>query len=432
MPSDAMPGPSDKRCVCAGLLCLLTLVLLVSPASGAGKATKEQKVSILYSLSAGAGTLAPKRGKGALYELTLKNLDHNVVWFSDRPARRSGAFANRVLADAWKGFGFAADPPNAALVYSDPAGKGERTVIVELSHPRLADGRLSFAARVLDPDSVKAPDLAEHATGADRTPASALVDPSLFIDDTEAPVADTCVMQPVTVCENASLYVPVGFEFDLYRADFSGTTFHKASFRHSEFREADLRGAQLTESELAEDNFERTDLTGANLTRTVIDPPSEEGGDTQFLYANLTDADLSIAFIFNAQFSYATLQGSDLENAELTAVELNSTLMREANFAAATLREVNLNSTEMYDGNLRNATLNDVRFRSANIAGSKVTGAHLTNVDFTDSDVEDVDFTGSVLNEVDFREARIDGSIFAGASLCKVTMPEGTVVNSGC
>jgi uncharacterized protein YjbI with pentapeptide repeats len=432
MLSDAMTMPSNKRYAYAGLLCLLTLALVITPASGANQATKERKASILYALNAGSGTLAPKKGKGALYELTLNHLDRNVVWFSDRPARRSGTFPNRVLAEAWRGFGFAADPPNAALVYSDRSGRVGRTVIVELSHPRLAGGKLSFAARVLDPDSVKAPDLVEHASRADRAPASALVDPTLFIDDTEAPVNDTCVMQPATVCENANLYVRVGIEYDLYRSDFSGTSFYKAVFRHSEFREANLRGAQLTESRLEGDNFERADLTGANLTRTIIEPPREEGGDTEFLYANLTNADLSIGFIFEAQFSDSTLEGIDFENAELIATELNSTLMREANFAAATLRDVNLNSTEMYGSDLHGTTLDNIRLRAANIADSEVIDAHLTNVDFTNSDVQNVDFSGSVLNEVDFREARIEGSVFAGASLCKVTMPEGTVVNSGC
>jgi uncharacterized protein YjbI with pentapeptide repeats len=432
MLSDAMARPSNKRCAGAGIVCLLALALVITSASGARKSGKEQKISILYALSAGSGTLAQKNGKGALYELTLKHLDRNVVWFSDRPARRSGAFPNRVLAEAWRGFGFAADPPNAALVYSDKSGQRGRTVIVELSHPRFAKGKLSFAARVLDPDGVKAPDLAAHAAAADRAPASELSEATLFIDDTQAPVKDTCVFQPATVCENANLRVPLGFEFDLYRADFSGTSFYKAIFSDSEFREANLRGAQLTESELDGDNFERADLTGANLTRTIIEPPRESGRETEFLYANLTDANLSIAFIFNAEFSYSTLQSINLENAELTAVELNSTLMREANFAAATLTHVNLNSTEMVGSNLRDATLNAIRLRSGNIADSTVTDAHLTNVDFTNSDVQDVDFSGSVLNEVDFREARIDGSIFAGASLCKVTMPEGAVVNSGC
>ena len=426
MPSDLMAKPSNKRHACAGLLCLLTLALAITPAFGAGKATREQKISILYSLSAGKGTLTPKRGKGVLYKLTLKQLDRNVVWFSDRPARCSGAFPNRVLAEAWGGFGFAADPPNAALVYSDKSGRVGRTVIVELSHPRFAKGKLSFAARVLDPDSIKAPDLAAHAAGAERDPASGLVDATLFIDDTTAFVNEGCVFQPATVCVNKTLRVPFGFQFDLYRADFSGSTFYKVVFRNSEFQEANLRGAVLTESELENDNFERSDLTGANLTRTFMN-------EAHMTHANLTDADLSAAVVFDSQLSFSTLENVDFENSELVGTSLNSTKMSEANFAAATFSEGTvLNLAEMYGSNLRNATLTDVKFRTAYLAQSEVTNAHLTNVDFTNADLINVDFSGSVLNEVDFSEARIDGSIFAGASLCKVTMPEGAVVNSGC
>src|SRR4051794_27193867 len=135
---DPMPRLADKRWVCSGLLCLLTLAVVASPAFGAPKAAKERKISMLYALSAGSGTLTPEHGKGARYRLTFGHLDRSVVWFSDRPARRSGAFPNRALTEAWNGLGFASDPPNAALVYTDASGRAGRTVIVELSHPRLA------------------------------------------------------------------------------------------------------------------------------------------------------------------------------------------------------------------------------------------------------------------------------------------------------
>lgn len=397
---------SNKRYACAGLLCLLTLALVITPAFGAANAAKERKISMLYALSASSGTLTPKHGKGARYKLTLRHLDRSVVWFSDRPARRSGAFAVRALAEAWKGLGFAADPPNAALVYSDTSGRTGRTLIVELSHPRLAKGKLSFVARVLDPGSVTAPDLAAHAAGAEREPASTLVDPTLFIDDTKAlAVNHTCVFQPMTVCVNGSFRVPLGFEYDLYRANFSGSSFYKAIFHRSDFEAANLRGVQLTESRLEEDNFERADLTGANLTRTWM-----EGSD--LMNANLTDADLSIAVIFDSYLSFSTLENVDFENSELVGSQFNSTQMRGANLVAATLR--------------------GAWFRSANLADSKITDAHLVSVDFTNSDLMGVDFSGSELKEVNFREAKLGGAIFTGARLCNVTMPEGAVDNSGC
>lgn len=408
---------SHKRRICAGLLCLAALALVITPAFGAGKAPKERKISMLYALSASSGMLTAKQGKGSLYKLTLKRLNRNVVWFSDRPARRSGAFPNRVLAESWSGFGFAADPPNAALVYSDKSGRAGRTVIVELSHPRLAKDKLSFSARVLNPDSVKSPNLVDHAARADRDPASKLIDAALFIDDATAPFAGTCEFRPATVCTNTYLpNVPGPFkEWDLVEADFSGTTFHKAVFRNSNFEYANLSDAQLTESILERLDFDFANLTGANLTGTKINWELWEGRPTEFtefLFANLTNTDLSMSQIREADFTGARMAGVDFENSMLTLTSFDSSQMREANFRAARMGSVSLNSAELAGSSFHNAQLGGVEFRRSNLT--------------------DVDFSGSELQDVDFREAKMGGSILTGARLCNVTMPEGTVVNSGC
>src|SRR4051794_21850141 len=108
------------------LLGLLVFTLMSTPGHAAGKVTRQprmRKVSLLYALNAGSGRLAPRKGKGARYELTLQGLDRNVTWFSDRPVRRTSSFPIAGLAKAWTGFGFAADPPNAALTYSDRSGR---------------------------------------------------------------------------------------------------------------------------------------------------------------------------------------------------------------------------------------------------------------------------------------------------------------------
>jgi hypothetical protein len=153
----------------------------------------------------------------------LKGLDRNVIWFSDRPARRSSSFPTSSLVKGWKGFGFSGDPPNAALSYTDERGDSGRTVILVLSKPRLARGRLSFDARALDPGLVDDPNLHGHAVGADRHPAQRFTDASLFLDDTEAPVVDHCVIEPETMC-------PEWF------------------FRDVDLTGADLEGAELTGS----------------------------------------------------------------------------------------------------------------------------------------------------------------------------------------
>jgi uncharacterized protein YjbI with pentapeptide repeats len=45
----------------------------------------------------------------------------------------------------------------------------------------------------------------ERGRSADRTPAHILRQPTLFIDDTSAPVLGNCILQPYTDCSGADL-----------------------------------------------------------------------------------------------------------------------------------------------------------------------------------------------------------------------------------
>jgi hypothetical protein len=71
-------------------------------------------------------------------------VDTDVVeWFTDRPKRRAGAARADELVENWPSFGFAQDPPNAAL-----SGTKDY-VTVELSDPQIQEERISFAYNVI-------------------------------------------------------------------------------------------------------------------------------------------------------------------------------------------------------------------------------------------------------------------------------------------
>jgi hypothetical protein len=299
---------ADTRLAIAALACLLALSFAVPPALGAVPAGTEKpkvrKISLLYALGAGAGSLAKK---GGAYTLTLEGLDRDVAWFSDRPARHSGTFAAVALPGAWKGFGFEADPPNAALVYRDPAGHPGRTVILELRSPRYAKGKLSFAARVLDPKTVASPNLADRVAVADTRPASRLADVSLFIDDGEAPVIDFCTLQPYTVCTGGNDFQNASLNgIDLHGANLSGATFFEANLS-----QANLSGAIFNGSEMQSVNLEQTNLSGASLTGVNL-------GESYMPGANLSGANLT-----NANLSATELLNVDFRGADLTGVNFN-------------------------------------------------------------------------------------------------------------
>lgn len=82
--------------------------------------------------------------------LRLVNPANMTVFFADRPRRFSGHLRNTDFAEYWTAAadGFAADPPNAAVVIAESDAP---PVIVELQDFALAaDGSLSYAVEVLE------------------------------------------------------------------------------------------------------------------------------------------------------------------------------------------------------------------------------------------------------------------------------------------
>lgn len=280
---------------------------------------RNERVSLLYVLNAGSGTLTPKPGAAGRYTLSLHGLDQHSVWFSDRPARRSGAFLSKGFAAAWKGFGFAADPPNAALVYTDPATGRERTVILELTHPTYRQGHaLSFDASVVDP-SKAGEDLAAHARSADREPASRLANPSLFVDDTSAPVVGSCVLQPYTVCNEANIS----------NVNLSGIDLKGAFLEGANLSNDNLAGAEMKYDVLIKANLDGDDLEGATMEYDFVAEASLKGANlmhTNLSRAEAYDADLEDASLYEAEVSFTNFESSNFTNGTLegaTAQETN-------------------------------------------------------------------------------------------------------------
>jgi hypothetical protein len=85
-----------------------------------------------------APTLFVLRGAAHGGDAKLTVRTGSVEWFTDRPVRQAGEMTPRRLVQGWKGWGFANDPPNAAITGKD------LEVVVELSNPRARGGRVSF------------------------------------------------------------------------------------------------------------------------------------------------------------------------------------------------------------------------------------------------------------------------------------------------
>lgn len=149
-----------------GILAFLIASALPVAVAGAAPAP-----GILYSLDAKGPTIA-KSGKALRLSMPAGT---PVTWFTDRPARQAGTTNLRNLAAIWEASGFTKDPPNAALLITH-AGE-ERTHVVTLRAPRVADGRVSFALREV-PTGTEAGHRHTHDVAAGRYGRA-----RLFIDD---------------------------------------------------------------------------------------------------------------------------------------------------------------------------------------------------------------------------------------------------------
>ncbi|MDA2920406.1 hypothetical protein MYX76_13100 [Desulfobacterota bacterium AH_259_B03_O07] len=109
-----------------------------------------KKPGYLFVLSAASGSL-----KGDT--LTLNGVP-NVIYFSDRPARKAGHMSLSEFIEMWdKGVdNFKADPPNATL--SVLKKDGAKNVVVELMSVEKKNGSVVFKVAVLEgmsPESFK-------------------------------------------------------------------------------------------------------------------------------------------------------------------------------------------------------------------------------------------------------------------------------------
>jgi len=120
----------------------------VAVTAGPAGARDRSRTSLLFSLSGTDATMTPVAGSPGRYDLALTGADPWVVWFADRPVRRSGVIGLSRLAAQWDaGAPFALDPPNAAVVLHAPTG-GTDTLVVTIRSLRADPAARVVTARV--------------------------------------------------------------------------------------------------------------------------------------------------------------------------------------------------------------------------------------------------------------------------------------------
>lgn len=147
--------------------------------------------SVLFSLSADA--IHFENVDGMTSTLVLEGVDPHTIWFTDRPARESGAITTMRLAQDWQPGGtFENDPPNAALVLHEPVTVGDGitdTLIAEVTAVGYDPANKTFRAdlRVLFDQEAATIDgnLAAHGDRHDHAWPTSAGAASLFIDSVD-------------------------------------------------------------------------------------------------------------------------------------------------------------------------------------------------------------------------------------------------------
>ena len=158
----------------------LLLGLLLIGCNPKEKPTSEASVPFMFVQTADSGTFEATKDNTS-FKLTLNNVSPQTIYFSDRPSRIAGDVANDKFIT---GLGFdPANPPNAAVVLSEPESKESDVVIVSLFNPVYDANKktLSYDAKPLD--NLDGTGLAFWHPQKDTTLPSSFSKVSVFIDD---------------------------------------------------------------------------------------------------------------------------------------------------------------------------------------------------------------------------------------------------------
>jgi hypothetical protein len=131
----------------AGLAALSLGTAVAQEATPAATPAGEDSFELLFIQNAGATTLTP--GSGGVHTLTLSGIATQTLYFTNRPARVSGALPTTSFVAAFTAM-FSDAPPNAAIIGHATAGADEEEVVVAaLTNPVLAGDTLTYDIEVI-------------------------------------------------------------------------------------------------------------------------------------------------------------------------------------------------------------------------------------------------------------------------------------------
>ena len=213
---------------------------------------------------------------------------------------------------------------------------------------------------------------------------------------------------------------------DLRNADFSDAVLRGTNFRHANlskvnFVKAELSGADLRSANLSNSDFTKADLQDtiinrktviANKWRLVREIVSNRIERRNLMGANLSDADLSGAYLGEANLAGANLSNSDLYSTYLSFANLTG-----ANLTGSELIQTDFTEADLTGVALGRTYLHQTYFQYANLSKVDLSNANLRWVDFSDAILVGIDLTNSTLYRVSAFGANFCDAVFTGACI---------------
>jgi uncharacterized protein YjbI with pentapeptide repeats len=164
--------------------------------------------------------------------------------------------------------------------------------------------------------------------------------------------------------------------------------------------DANLSGSYLFQADLRWANLRRADLFNVHMSEV-----------------DLYKADLRQADLVAAELSSANLSGANLRGAYLNGAYLCKANLSRANLWEAYLRDANLKNVNLSDAHLNGANLNFTYLQDANLSGAHLNGANLSGAYMSRANLTDANMSFTMLGAVNLSEANLSRANLGGAHI---------------
>lgn len=195
---------------------------------------------------------------------------------------------------------------------------------------------------------------------------------------------------------------------------------------------ANISGTYLYNAVFYDANLVESDFSGADLRSAQFFGADLRGAN--FKKANLEYASFTRANLEGANFENANLKEAVLFKANLSSAKLNESILIRARLDEADLSKVdgyraNFGGANLENANLIDAYLREADFRSANLKKTNLSGAKLNRANLQSVDLCDANLRDTNLNEANLSESNLNGCDFTSANLTHSNLIRAIISN---